>query len=102
MWDKNFAQGVCIIQIFKLNMENKLKPLERIYYKELSDHNFEYYPVKNMKPITFNGNAIWFFVFDNTSNENGIIRTLYKFDMSPKQDNPSVPKGEEIIDTVVE
>ena len=102
MCDKNFAQGVCILQIYKLDMEDAEKPLNRIYYKELSDYDYEYYPVKNMKPITFNGNAIWFFVFDNNSNETTITRTLYKYDMSPDREDPTVPKGEIVIDSTVE
>lgn len=42
-----------------------------------------------MKPITFNGNAIWFYVFDNTSHDEKITRTLYKYNMSPDHDDPT-------------
>ena len=55
-----------------------------------------------MKPITFNGNAIWFFVFDNNSNAATITRILYKYDMSPHLEDPTRPKGELEIDRTIE
>lgn len=85
MQNGDFAQGMAILQIFLLKVDehnqDETHKLERIHYRELTNFNYEYLFCKNLKPITINEGKIWYFVIENKPVQD-IRMTLFYFDLS--------------------
>ena len=88
----HFAQGIPILQIFKLiEKVDEDVCLKRIFYQELSNFDYDYLPVRNMKPIAYNDDSIYYFVVENKEDTKKISCTLYRYGLN---DNPNT--GEEV------
>lgn len=81
MHDGFYAQGRCILRVYRL--EEGDKPLKLMHSRVLTDFKFNYLNLKNTKPLAYNGDNVYYFVFENNFDHEKLTvsRTFYKCDL---------------------
>ena len=90
MNDNYYAQGRCILRIYLLDDHESDNPLKLVHSRVLSDFKYDYTNIKNTKPVAFNDDHIYYFVFENNFDEDlqhsQITRDFFKVNLRKIRD----------------